>query len=102
MATDPAEYLLLLARRQAALTANCPPGPQRFHAKPRLGGGLDPFVDRRTGKAVGGNDCRRGFAFPHPLNGHQPNGFQRLVIETTAISFHPSPISGLPVSSNIV
>ncbi|MBV8575325.1 MAG: DDE-type integrase/transposase/recombinase [Acetobacteraceae bacterium] len=40
-----------------------PSGPQHFPAKPWLGAGLEPFVDRRAGKAVGDNDCGvRGFS----------------------------------------
>src|SRR5947209_9045115 len=87
MAIDPAEHLLLLARCQAAWAPTRPSGTQRFQAKPRLAGGLDPFVDRRAGEAVGGDDRGGGFAFPNPLNGYQPNGFQRLMIETATVSF---------------
>ena len=63
MAIDPAERLLLLARCQATRAAARLSRTQRFHAKPRLGGGLEPFVDRRAGKAVGGNDRGGGFGF---------------------------------------
>jgi hypothetical protein len=102
MAIDPAEHLLLLAWCQAARAAARVPGTQRFHAKPRLGGRLDPLVDRRAGEAVRGNDRGGGFAFPYPLNRHQSNGFQRLVIKPATVSFHPEPIPGQPAISNMV
>ena len=102
MAIDPAEPLPPLARCQAARAAARLSRTQRFHAKPRLGGGLEPVVDRRAGKAVGGNDRSGGFALPNPLNRHQPNGFQRRMIETATVSSHLSPISGRPAFSNMI
>src|SRR5215211_256928 len=55
-----------------------------------------------AGEAVRGNDRGGGFAFPYPLNRHQSNGFQRLVIKPATVSFHPEPIPGQPAISNMV
>lgn len=42
---------------------------------------MDPFVDCRAVVFIGGNHLLRRFAYAHLLDGHQPDIFQRPMIE---------------------
>ena len=84
-AIHPAKYLLLLGRRQTAR----PPvaGVDRSASSPSLAALSHLHMVVRFNPYDAIIHIRRRFAFAHPLDGHQPDRFQRLVIESSSVSF---------------
>lgn len=82
----PPQYLLLLSRRQTAR-----PSRRRRRAQRRIStfiGRIHPLVDGRPVESVRRNHARWRFAFADPFYSHQPNRFQRLMIECSSVSSH--------------
>src|SRR3974377_1236534 len=88
IAIDPAKYPLFLTRRETTWPSGRRPGRNSADPNPWLGHRRQPFVDRRPAEPVGCDDRRWRLAFAHALDRHEPDGFQRLVIELSSVSLH--------------
>src|SRR5665213_3459154 len=87
-AIDPAKYLSLLGRGQAARPTARASRTQCSQAVAAPSGHVHPLVDRRAIESVGPDHDTRILAFAHPPDRHETNLLQRGMVERAAINLH--------------